>query len=441
MPFLLRRLGVRPDETAAVAWSWLFFFCVLSAYYVLRPIRDNMGVEGGVENLPWLFTGSLVGMLVANPPFAWLAARLPRAGFITAVYRFFALNLLIFFAVLQLAPGDQQVWAGRAFFVWTSVFNMFVVSMFWSVMVDAFSAEQGQRLFGLVGGAGTIGAITGSAITSMLVAPLGAANLMLVSVALLEVAALSARRMMGYAASHAAGQAARVSAAEQAAGMGGSAWEGMRRTLTSPYFVNITVHMLLFTVLTTFLYFQQATLVDQSMTDRAVRTRFFANIDLLVNLITLATQTLATGWFIRAFGVTAALVFLPALSLAGFGLLGLAPTIGILMGFQVIRRAGNFAVNRPAREVLFTVVPAADRYKTKGFIDTFVYRAGDQLGAWAYAPMAAVGLGIPGISAVACVLAVVSVINAAWLGRRWVRAGGTATPSAEAIDDPRAGVA
>jgi len=441
MPFLLRRLGVRADEAAAVGWSWLFFFCVLSAYYVLRPIRDNMGVEGGVENLPWLFTGSLVGMLVANPPFAWLAARLPRARFITTVYRFFALNLLVFFAVLQLTGPDQQVWAGRAFFVWTSVFNMFVVSMFWSVMVDAFSAEQGQRLFGLVGGAGTIGAITGSALTSMLVAPLGAANLMLVSVALLEVAALSARRMMGYAASHEAGHAVRVSAAEQSAGMGGSAWEGMRRTLTSPYFVNITVHMLLFTILTTFLYFQQATLVDQSMTDRAVRTRFFANIDLLVNLITLATQTLATGWFIRAFGVTAALVFLPALSLAGFGLLGLAPTIGILMGFQVIRRAGNFAVNRPAREVLFTVVPAADRYKTKGFIDTFVYRAGDQIGAWAYAPMAALGLGIPGISAVACGLAVVSVINAAWLGRRWVRAGGTATLPAEAIDDTRAGVA
>jgi len=438
MRSLARRLGVRPEEAAAVGWSWLFFFSVLSAYYVIRPIRDNMGVEGGVENLPWLFTGSLVGMLVANPPFAWLAARLPRVGFITAVYRFFALNLIVFFVLLKLVDPAQQVWAGRAFFVWTSVFNMFVVSMFWSVMADAFTAEQGQRLFAQVGAAGTIGSITGSALTSLLVAPLGAANLILVSVVLLEVAGLSARRMMRYAARQDAGHAARVSETEQAQGMGGSMWEGMRRTLTSAYFVNITLHMLLFTILTTFLYFQQATLVDQAMADRAVRTRFFANIDLLVNLLTLATQTLATGWFIRAFGITAALIFLPAMSILGFGVLGLAPTIGVLMAFQVMRRAGNFAVNRPAREVLFTVVPSTDRYKTKGFIDTFIYRAGDQIGAWAYAPMAAFGLGIPGISVVACVLGVASVVNAAWLGWRWRQAGGPASIAPATVGDPGA---
>ena len=246
-----------------------------------------------------------------------------------------------------------------------------------------------------MGAAGAIGAISGAATTSLLIAPLGPMNLMLVSVALLEVAALSARRLLRFAAATGDGGAARVSEAEQATGMGGSVWEGMRRSLTSAYFVNISVHMLLFTVLTTFLYFQQAALVDQAFTDRAERTRFFANIDLLVNLITLTTQTLATGWFIRAFGVVAALAALPALSVAGFAVLGAAPTVSVLMAFQVLRRSLNFARQPPGAQVLFTVVSSADRYKTKGFIDTVVYRAGDQIGAWAYLPMAALGLGIP----------------------------------------------
>ena len=422
MRSLLPRLGIRAHEVKAVGWSWLFFFAVLSAYYVLRPIRDDMGVASGVENLPWLFTGSLVGMLIANPPFALIAVRLPRGLFVSSAYRFFALNLLGFFAALHLASPAQQVWIGRLFFVWTSVFNMFVVSIFWSVMADVFTTEQGTRLFGLVGAAGTIGSITGSMLTSTLVPTLGAANLLLVSVVLLEVAALSARRLFSFAA-RAGDGAPRLSAREQQGGMGGSVWEGMSRTLTHPYFLNVTVDMLLFTVLTTFLYFQQAALVDTAIADRAERTQFFANVDLLVNLITLGTQTLATGWFISTFGVISALVFLPLMSVAGFAALGLAPTIAVLMAFQVLRRAGNFAVNRPAREVLFTVVSPEDRYKTKGFIDTFVYRAGDQIGAWAYAPMAALGFGISGISAVGALLAVVSVVNAVWLGRRWAHAG------------------
>jgi AAA family ATP:ADP antiporter len=205
---------------------------------------------------------------------------------------------------------------------------------------------------------------------------------------------------------------------DREAGLGGSVWEGARRTFTDRRFAGITLHMLFFTVLTTFLYFQQAALVDQAIADRTARTRFFANIDLIVNVLALVTQTLATGWFIRLFGVTAALVFLPIVSVAGFGVLAMAPTVTVLMVFQVLRRAGNFAVNQPAREVLFTVVPPRDRYKTKSFIDTFVYRAGDQIGAWSYAPMAAAGLGVTGISIVAAVLGLASIVNAAWLGRR-----------------------
>ena len=438
-------VDVRPHEVAAVAWSWLFFFAVLSAYYVIRPIRDDMGVAGGVQNLPWLFTGSLAGMLLANPPYAYLVSRMPRARFVSWAYRVFAANLLVFFVLLQWAPPAQQVWIGRAFFIWTSIFNMFVVSIFWSVMADVFAPGQSKRLFGFIGAGGTIGGIAGAALTGRLVGPLGAANLLLVSALLLEVAALSARRVFAQprtATREENGTAALPLGPERA--IGGTIWEGMRRAFADPYLLNVTLNMLFFTVLTTFLYFQQAAIVDATLTGRAERTRFFANIDLAVNVLTLATQTFATGRAVRRWGVAAALAFLPVLSVVGFGILGLAPAIGVLMTFQVLRRAGNFAVARPAREVLFTVVPRADRYKAKTFIDTVVYRAGDQIGAWAYLPLAALGAGVAGVSSVAVALSALSVVNALWLGRKMERMAGAAaldypvvtTPVDPTVGDP-----
>lgn len=434
--WLQRLVDVRPGELAAVLWSWLFFFAVLSAYYVIRPIRDDMGVAGGVGNLPWLFSGSLTGMLLANPPFAYLVARLPRARFVSWGYRFFALNLLAFFALLHWGPPAQQVWIGRGFFIWTSIFNMFVVSIFWSVMADVFAPGQSKRLFGFIGAGGTIGGITGAALTGWLVGPLGAANLLLVSAGLLEVAALAARRLFARprTATRAEDGAAAVTLPERA--IGGTIWDGMRRAFADPYLLNVTLNMLFFTVLTTFLYFQQATIVDATLTDRADRTRFFANIDLAVNVVTLLTQTFATGRAVKRWGIAAALAFLPVLSMAGFGLLGVAPTIAVLMTFQVLRRAGNFAVARPAREVLFTVVPRGDRYKAKTFIDTVIYRAGDQIGAWAFAPLAALGAGIAGISSVAVVLAGLSAINAVWLGRKMQRMAGASGPDYAAVATP-----
>ncbi len=361
---------------------------------------------------------------------------MPRARFVSWGYRFFALNLVAFFALLTWGPAAQQVWFGRAFFIWTSIFNMFVVSIFWSVMADVFAPGQSKRLFGFIGAGGTIGGIAGAALTSWLVGTLGAANLLLVSAVLLEVAALSARALFVQPRTATAaenGHAAAPHGPETA--IGGTVWEGMRRAFADPYLLNVTLNMLFFTVLTTFLYFQQAAIVDSTLTDRAARTRFFANIDLAVNVLTLATQTFATGRAVKRWGVAAALAFLPVLSVAGFGVLGLAPTIAVLMTFQVLRRAGNFAVARPAREVLFTVVPRTDRYKSKTFIDTVIYRAGDQIGAWAYAPLAALGAGVAGISSVAVALAALSAVNAVWLGRKMQRLAGKSV----VVDDADAG--
>lgn len=409
-------MQIHPHEVVVVGWSWLFFFCVLTAYYVIRPIRDDMGVAGGVQNLPWLFTGTLAGMALANPAFGFVATRLSRPRFVSAAYRFFAVNLVVFFVAFSTIPEADAVWAGRLFFVWTAVFNMFVVSIFWSVMTDTFAASQGARLFGFIGAGGTIGALTGSGLTSVLVGVAGPANLLLVSVVLLEVAAFSARRILATAVRPAPDATRDVSVGRP---LGGRAWDGFARTAANPYLRGIAIHLVLFTVLSTLLYFQQASIVDAAITDRAERTRFFANIDLAVNAITLATQAFATGRLVRRFGLTTTLAFLPALSLAGFLVLGAAPTIAVLMLFQVLRRSSEFAIARPSREVLFTVAEREDRYKAKNFIDTFVYRAGDQVGAWFYAGLAAVGLGVSGISGVGALLAAVSIVVASWLGRQY----------------------
>ena len=411
---LERLVQIHPHEVVLVGWSWLFFFCVLTAYYVIRPIRDDMGVAGGVQNLSWLFSGTLLGMALANPAFGFAASRLSRPQFVSAGYRFFAVNLVAFFVAFSTIPQTDAVWAGRLFFVWTAVFNMFVVSIFWSVMTDIFSTSQGARLFGFIGLGGTIGAITGSGLTSLLVGAVGAANLLLVSAVLLEVAAFSARRIFA-AAQRVSADASRVP--QDPRPLGGRFWDGSTRTLADPYLRGVALHVVLFTVLSTLLYFLQASIVDAAIADRAERTRFFANIDLAVNTITLVTQAFATGRIVRVFGLTTALAFLPALSLAGFVVLGAAPTVTVLMLFQVLRRSGEFAIARPAREVLFTVAEREDRYKAKNFIDTFVYRAGDQAGAWSYAGLAAVGLGVSGISGTGALLAVVSVAVACWLGR------------------------
>jgi AAA family ATP:ADP antiporter len=387
-----------------------------------------MGVAGGVQNLAWLFSGTLCGMLLANPPFAYLVAHLPRKRFVTATYRFFASNLVLFFFALYLGSAGQEIWIGRMFFIWTAVFNMFVVCIFWSVMADVFSHAQGKRLFGFIGVGGTLGSIAGAGLTSALVVPLGARNLLLVAAVLLEIGAWAARQLHSRHAREDDG-AAPLRAPDNArksrespepdvpeALIGGSVWEGFRRAVMDGYFVNITVNMLLFTVLTTFLYFRQASIVDAAFTDRGLRTQFFANIDLLVNVLTVLTQMFATGRLIQVFGLPVALAFLPAMSIIGFATLGFAPTIAVLMTFQVLRRSGNFAIARPAREALFTVVSREDRYKTKGFIDTFVYRAGDQIGAWAYTPLAALGVGAAGLSVAGVLLSIVAVANAVWLG-------------------------
>jgi ATP:ADP antiporter, AAA family len=412
---LLRRLiDARPEEFKALAWSWLYIFSIFSAYYVIRPIRDEIGVAGGIENLPWLFTGTLLGMLAVNPPFAALVARLPRTRFIAITYRFFMANLVIFFLLLRVATPEQAIWVGRVFFIWTSVFNLFVVSVFWALMVDIFNAEQGKRLFGFISAGATLGGIMGSSLTAALARYIPPVYLLLGSALLLEVAVFSVRRLSRLSEALTRDPAARG----EKAVIGGGVLAGIARAFKSPYLLGIGIYMLLYSITSTFLYFEQAGIVARSFADRAARTEFFARIDLLVNILTLASQIFLTERILRALGVALTLTLLPALSAIAFGALAAAPTLAVLVAFQVLRRAGNFAFARPTREVLFTVVPREDKYKTKNFIDTAVYRTGDQVGAWSYALFSFLGLGLTAIAFAAVPLSLAWLVNGWWLGRK-----------------------
>lgn len=407
---LRRVIDVRAPEVPVLAWSWLYIFAVLSSYYIMRPIRDQMGVAGGVNNLQWLFTGVLVGMILLNVPFAYLVKKLPRSRFIPIAYRFFALNILLFAIVLHFANAAQTIWVGRVFFIWISIYNLFVVSIFWALIVDIFNSEQGKRLFGFIAAGATIGAITGSGLTASLARHVPIPLLLIGSVILLEVAVFAVRRLSKLSASLGKQpQDERV--------VGGSIWAGITHPFKSLYLGGVSLFILLFAITATFLYFEQANIVKANFADRGAQTAFFASVDLAVNVLTLIVQLFFTGRIVRWLGIGITLALLPALTLFGFAALAFIPALSSLVIFQILRRSSDYAIARPTREVLYTVVPREDRYKAKSFIDTVVYRGGDQVGAWTYAGFAAIGLGTSAIAIVAVVLAAIWFLTGLWLGK------------------------
>jgi ATP:ADP antiporter, AAA family len=414
---LSRIIEVKASEVPALAWSWLYIFSLLSSYYIMRPIRDQMGVAGGVNNLQWLFTGTLVGMLALNLPFSYLVKTFPREKFIAISYRFFAANILLFALALYAATPQQTIWIGRIFFIWVSIFNLFVVSIFWQMIVDVFTSEQGKRLFGFIAAGATLGAIAGSAFTVSTVEHMAPGYLMLGAAIMLEVAVFCVRRLSRLSAS-----LSERPHVEPEAPIGGTLLAGFRDALSSGYLLNVSLFLLLYAVTSTFLYFQQADVVSHVFASRARQTAFFASVDLGVNVLTLAVQLFLTGRILKRFGVGTTLSILPIFSVIGFGAIALIPTLASVVGFQLMRRAGNFAITRPTREVLFTVLPREDRYKAKSFIDTAVYRLGDQLGAWSFALLTtALGLGLTQVSVVAAALSGCWLANSRWLGRRQER--------------------
>src|SRR5437867_1785375 len=407
-------VDVKPNEVRALWLGFAFHFIILTAYYIVKPIRDSIAAGNRLETLPWMFTATLVVMLIANAIFAAIVARMERRTFIPFAYAFFILVLLLFFVLMRTVSPTQQVWTGRAFYVWVSVFNLFNTAIFWAFMTDLFTVEQGKRLYGFIAVGGTLGAIVGAYVTKHFIRDLGPANLVAISAAMFAIVCFLVR----FFPNNLTGQATTKATPEEP--IGGGVWSGITHMAHSPYLFGLGLSMVLYTTTSTWAYFQQTDLAGAALKTSADRTVFFSNLEIWVNTITVVIQIFLTGRLLKWFGVAFTLVALPFLSMLGFAAMAIAPSLTLLAFFQVTRRTAAYALMRPSREILFTVLKREDKYKVKGVTDTIGYRVGDVWGAWSYGGLGPNGLGLSlnTISWIAVPVIAGWCALSLWLGRR-----------------------
>lgn len=374
---LARVFDVKEDEAGAVASGLALFFLLFAGYFMLRPVRETMGLAGGVNNLQWLFTGTLLATLLALPLFGWLASRVERRRILGWTYGFFSLNLLGFAVAFDLWPDG--IWLARAFYIWLSVFNLLTISVAWSVLADVLAGEQAKRLFGLVAGGASLGGLAGPVLGALLVSPLGHGGLMSLSAMFLLGAIVAAWRLQCWRDLRPLPAESRH---ERARPLGGNPFAGATAVLRSPYLMGIALFVVLLSSVSTFLYFEQARLVADTFSDRTRQTQVFGIIDIVVQTLAILTQVFLTGRIASKLGVSVLLAAVPLVVAGGFLWLAMAPVFGVFVVVMVIRRAGEYALVRPGREMLYTSVAADEKYKAKNFIDTVVYRGGDAVSGW-----------------------------------------------------------
>ncbi|MDX9741620.1 MAG: MFS transporter [Gammaproteobacteria bacterium] len=377
---LARLLNAEPGELPAVLAGMLMFFLLFTGYFMLRPVRETMGIAGGVHNLQWLFTGTFLATLAAMPLFGWLASRVSRRRILPWLYAFFVLNLLAFAGLMAADPDG--VWAGRAFYIWLSVFNLMAISLAWSVLADIFSSAEAKRLFAPVAAGASFGGLTGPLAGAALVGVIGHAGLLTLAAAMLAGSACAAAWLHRWRDRHPPAGTAADEDERRSKPLGGNPFAGAMETLRSRYLLGIAVFVVLLATVSTFLYFEQARLVAETFPDRTRQTQVFGIIDAVVQTLAILTQLFLTGRIAQRLGVGVLLVAVPLVVAAGFLWLALAPVFAVLAVVMVARRAGEYALVRPGREMLYIVVPAEEKYKAKNFIDTVVYRGGDAVSGW-----------------------------------------------------------
>ncbi len=427
---LQRIFNVRRDELVPVLFAALFFFCILTALMLLRPARDALGMQRGIEAVRWLFMGTAVITLLVNPVFGLLVSRFRRLHFISLTYIFFALSLLGFYLLMVLTPEAVGVTSGQVFYVWFSVFNLFVTMVFWALMADRFSLEQGKRFFGMIAVGGTCGAIFGPWLASVLVRPIGTPALLLVSAGFLMLALAAAwivaRLQPEQLREVDPDDPEAPPVVSEHAIIGGSAWEGFRAVFRSRYLMGIAAYVVILAIMATFIYFTRLQMVAALGDDLDLRTTWFARIDLITQVATLVLQGLVAGHLMKRLGVHVTLALLPVTVALGFIGLAIVGSLVALIVFEATFRAVQRAIMRPARETLYTVVSREDKYKSKAFIDTFVYRGGDVVGAQTEGLLGRLGMGLAALASVAVPLALAWAALGFWLGRAQQRRAGHA---------------
>lgn len=415
---MLRKIaGVEHHEIKVALTAFMYFFLLMTSYFILRPLRDTMGTIYGVAHLQELFTGTFVLSLLVAPIFAGLASRIRLATFLPWVYGFIAITLIIFYGLFRAVTNDR--WIAAGFYVWVSTFNLLTISVFWSLMADIFSSDQAKRLFGFIAAGGTVGTICAPAFTILFVRALGTNNLLLISAAGFAATGLLVRLMER--------EKRRLVAVDEDAQktsldhrLGGNPFDGFMLLFKSRYLLMIALFLLLMTWISTVIYFQLGDLISQNFASRAARTQAYASIDLATNSIAVLIQLFGTGRFIRRFGVTTGLLLNPVIMVLAFLAVIFSPVLMVLASIQVVRRFAEYAIAKPSRDMLFTAVDQQAKYKAKNVIDTVVYRFGDLTSSWLSA--AVLPYGVAGLAVFGVVISVIWFPVAYLLGRRFERA-------------------
>ena len=368
---------VRGGERASLCWSFAMFFAVLASYFTVRPLREMMGASLPKGMLEYQFTIVFLIMLALVPLFGYVATRCPRRLVLPAVYGFFISNLVVFAALMRGAQTPEGVapWLASAFFIWVSVTNLFLTSLFWSLMSDRWSSDAGKRLFGVIAAGGTIGSIVGPAVTGQLAGTIGTANLPLLSAGYLGLALLASFQLNKETVAPARFEPKPPATLD-------AIIEGATRVFGSPYLGRIALVILLANLVSTFFYLEQTRLVKLAIPNRTARVEFFASRDLIVSVATALIQVLGTAALLKRFGLSAALAALPVVSIIGLLAIGTVPTLAVVAGVTAIERIVTFALAVPAMRVLYTVVEPDEKYKAQNFIDTAVFRGGDAISGW-----------------------------------------------------------
>ena len=404
--------GIEPHEVKAVVTAFVYFFFLMASYFILRPLRDTMGTVYGVAHLQELYTGTFVLSFIVAPVFAGLASRIRLASFLPWVYGFIAITMLVFYFLFQTVAHDR--WVAAAFYVWLSTFNLLTISVFWSLMADTFSSAQARRLFGVIAAGGTVGTISAPAFITLFVSSVGTNSLLLISAAGFTITAFLVRLLETEKRKLAAAEAQPTTLDHK---LGGNPFDGFAILFRSRYLLMIALFLLLMTWISTVIYFQLADLISKEFASRAARTQAYATIDLATNSIAVLIQLFGTGRFIRRFGVTTGLLINPVIMVLAFVAVVFSPVLLVLGAVQVTRRFSEYAIAKPSRDMLFTVVDQQAKYKAKNVIETVVYRFGDLTSSWISA--AVLPFGVAGLAVFGIAIAVVWFPVAWLLGRQY----------------------
>ena len=384
---------IEKNEKIILLRAFLFFFFVLASWYALRPVRNELAVQGGIYNLPWLLMGVMLAMLIINPIYSWLVSRINQNRLILYIYSFFIINLILFLILWTFAGDEGRIWTGRAFYIWANVYSFFVVSIFWVTMINFFSHTDSKKFFGIISAGGSLGAFFGSTVARYFsteicgntsISDLGPMSLIIFSIFSLLFAIYFSRTFKPRIVDH----------ENSSQELGGSSFEAIQNIIKDPAIRNIGLYVILFTMLMTTSWMISLGIVQEWSQDPCERTGFFARIEQIVTPLTLLMQLFLASYILRRVGSLTVLSIYGVIFAIAFMAYAFYPTITTVMMVVISLRIFEYGLNKPTRESIYTKLKQQDRYKSTVFIDTFLARSGDVIGGWFVRGLVGTGIAV-----------------------------------------------